>query len=74
MKARKTSAKRVGAKRQVPHKAAKRPARKVVIDKNDGIATDAESVTLLGDVARLYLRDSRRKELYNQGVIERIGQ
>ncbi len=55
MKAKKTIAKRVGAKRHQPHKTAKRPARKVVIDKNVGTIADAESVTLLGDVARLYL-------------------
>ena len=55
MKAKKTIAKRVGAKRHQPHKTAKRPGRKVVIDRTVGITADAQSVTLLGDVARLYL-------------------
>ncbi len=55
MKAKKTTAKRVDAKRNLPQKTAKRSARKVVIDKNVGIRMDTESVTLLGDVARLYL-------------------
>jgi hypothetical protein len=55
VKAKKTTAKRVGAKRNLAHKTAKRPARKVVIDKNVGTSVDAESLTLLGDVARLYL-------------------
>ena len=40
MKAKKTTAKRVGAKRYLPHKTMKRPARKVVIDKNVGTTTD----------------------------------
>jgi hypothetical protein len=56
MKAKTATAKRRGVKRPVRHKtAARRPARQVVLDKKAGTAADAESVTLLGEVARLYL-------------------
>jgi hypothetical protein len=55
VKAKKTTAKRAAAKKPAPTKQAKRAGHRIIIDKYAGTSADAESVTLLRDVARLYL-------------------
>lgn len=55
MKVENTTAKRPAAKKPAASKHAKRPGHRIVIDKKSGASADAESVTLLRDVARLYL-------------------
>jgi hypothetical protein len=53
--AKKANAKKPAAKKAHAPKKSGRPARRIVIDTKTGLSAEAESVTLLRDVARLYL-------------------
>lgn len=55
MTAKKTNAQKPAARKVHAPKKGGRPARRIVIDTNTGLSAEAESVTLLRDVARLYL-------------------
>ena len=55
MTTKKAAAKKPAAKKGPAPKKSRRPARRIVIDAKTGVSAEAESVTLLRDVARLYL-------------------
>lgn len=55
MKAKNTTTKRAAAQEPAPTKQTKRTRHSIIIDTYAGTSADAESVTLLRDVARLYL-------------------